>query len=89
MLVAASAVGLYRLHSGNSNKLVDVISLTLIGMTLFQTIFEARTRYFYVNSSFLIMAGFFGWLGIVRTWRGLRIKLIDKLENDIAKEHRS
>lgn len=85
MLAAASAIGLYRHRSGTNNKVVDVVTLTLIGVTLFQTIFEARTRYFFVNAPIFILAALFGWIGIVKGWQQLRLKLIQKLEKDVSK----
>lgn len=41
----------------------SVALLTLIGATLFQTIFESRNRYFFVNSPIFIVAAVIGWIG--------------------------
>lgn len=41
----------------------SVVILTLIGATLFQTIFEARNRYFFVNAPLFIIAAVIGWCG--------------------------
>lgn len=42
----------------------SVALLTLIGATLFQTIFESRNRYFFVNSPIFIVAAGIGWIGL-------------------------
>lgn len=41
----------------------SVVILTLIGAAAFQTIFEARNRYFFVNAPLFIIAAVIGWCG--------------------------
>lgn len=67
VLFASAGIPLYLHSSYKQSKIIHVLVLSLIGITLFQTIFEARARYFFIYSPLFIIAAILGWIGIVRT----------------------
>lgn len=66
ILLCSVGMLLYLLTERERSAEVGVVALSLVGLVLFQTIFEARARYFFSYSPLFIIAAVFGWLGIVR-----------------------
>lgn len=46
------------------SRTLTVLILALIGLTMFQLLFETRARYLYIYSPFFVMLSIFGWLGL-------------------------
>ncbi len=46
------------------SRTLTVLILSLIGLTMFQLLFETRARYLYIYSPFFVMLSIFGWLGL-------------------------
>lgn len=68
LLAGCVGVGLFFFRN-QKFSLGLVVPLALMGVTVFITIFEARARYLFAFSSFFIIAGVLGWIGIVQTVR--------------------
>lgn len=66
MLLSSTGIFLYYLSEREKAAEVGVVALSLLGLVLFQTIFEARARYFFSYSPLFIVAAALGWAGFVR-----------------------
>lgn len=66
VLVGCCGVFLKIRKKGRIDNVLLIAVISLIGITLFQTIFEARARYLFNYSPFFIFVSALGWLEIVR-----------------------
>lgn len=66
ILLSSAGIMLYPLTEEERTAEVGVIALSLVGLVLFQTIFEARARYFFAYSPLYIHAAVLGWVGFAR-----------------------
>ncbi|MBR6741258.1 MAG: hypothetical protein IKL93_00780 [Clostridia bacterium] len=62
--------------SKRTNPMISVFTLSIIGLTLFSTIFESCARYFFIYSPFFIVVAVFGLSGFVKLFSNVfkRIK---------------
>ncbi|MBR5279739.1 MAG: hypothetical protein IKU26_02050 [Clostridia bacterium] len=65
LLVGSVGSGLYFLKRKKFTPTL-VVPLTLIGITIFLTLFEARARYLFAFGPFFIIVGISGWVSIAR-----------------------
>ncbi len=77
MLFTSMGIIFYKCKNSREYAVVQVAVLSLIGSVLFQTIFEARARYFFIYAPFFLLIGLLGWIGITHSTRDL-VKLITK-----------
>lgn len=68
LVFCTCGVFLYPLSKKKDGAAERVIILSIIGITLFETIFEARARYLFAYSPFYIIAAILGWIAISKTW---------------------
>lgn len=66
LLMGSVGVGLYFIKRKEFSPVLAA-PLTLIGVTMFVTLFEARARYLFAFSPLFIIAGILGWIGIAKT----------------------
>lgn len=66
ILLSSTGFFLYLLTEKERTPEVGAVALSLVGLVLFQTIFEARARYFFSYSPLFILAAVLGWVGLVR-----------------------
>lgn len=66
ILLSSTGFFLYLLTEKERTPEVGVVALSLVGLVLFQSIFEARARYFFSYSPLFIVAAVLGWVGFAR-----------------------
>ena len=69
ILLSSAGMALYFVTNRENAEVTCVIALALLGLVMFQTIFEARARYFFSYSPLFICAAFLGWTGFIRFLR--------------------
>lgn len=69
ILLSSAGMALYFATNRENAEVTCVIALALLGLVMFQTIFEARARYFFSYSPLFICAAFLGWTGFIRFLR--------------------
>lgn len=62
LLLGCVFCGARRLLGGGAERgALDVMMLSIVGLTLFEWIFEARARYLFLYAPFYVMLGMYGW----------------------------
>lgn len=62
LLLGCTLCGAAQLFGGGQESgAVGVMMLSIIGLTLFEWIFEARARYFFLYAPFYVLLGTYGW----------------------------
>ncbi|MEF2838011.1 MAG: hypothetical protein U0N82_09840 [Oscillospiraceae bacterium] len=69
ILFCFSGIGIYHYVEKAKGSTVCVATLATIGIILFQTMFEARARYFFVYSPIFILTALMGWIGICKVFK--------------------
>lgn len=69
ILLSSAGILMYLLTEKEKAQEVGVITLSLVGLVWFQTIFEARARYFFAYAPLFLVAATLGWIGFVRFFR--------------------
>ena len=64
VLFGSGGACLYFTFAKSSERVTCAAVLSTIGVTLFQTIFEARARYFFIYSPVFLLVALIGWIGI-------------------------
>lgn len=75
ILVSSCGVILYLKNNKKENKVIYIIILSLIGITLYQILFEVRARYLFIYSPFYLIIALFGWIGFYNTFLSLKKKI--------------
>lgn len=82
LLFGSCGVLLHYIFSKERNLTIYAMSLSLIGLTLFEMIFEARARYLFIYSPFYIIVALVGYIG----FREAIQKIVIKMRNNNIRE---
>ncbi len=74
LMFGSGGVAFWMFSEKKPNATLCVMVLSLIGLTLFQLIFEARARYLFLYAPYYIVVALFGWIG----WKRAVCALIQK-----------
>ena len=72
LLVGSLALPFCRARDEAEGDALCVIALSLIGLTLFEALFEARARYLYCYAPYFLLAGLCGWRRVAQRLCALR-----------------
>lgn len=79
ILFCSLGIGLYYIFKKKVNPIISVMVLSLIGLTIFSTVFEARARYLFIYTPFYVMVAVLGAIGIVKAVANIYGKIKEKL----------
>lgn len=66
IIIGTCGVFLYFYQSNKPNSIIFVMVISLIGLFLFEILFEARARYLFIYIPFYIIIALYGWLCILK-----------------------
>lgn len=74
LFVLAAPLGLLADREAREDRALRMLALSVLGLTLFETLFEARARYLYIYAPYFILLAAAGWKSLLARLRTLRRK---------------
>lgn len=80
VLLLSAGITAYCFLGKNPNPIISIFTLSIIGLTLFSTIFESCARYFFIYSPFFVVVAVFGLSGFVKLFKNILKNKKEKLK---------
>ncbi len=74
LFVLAAPLGLLADREARKDRTLRLLALSVLGLTLFETLFEARARYLYIYTPYFILLAAAGWRSLLTRLPALRRK---------------